>query len=210
MPQQQPTFTLQNSLARDGYLYDSRPESRYTLEWSSPTDFANWLREEQQKSCIELRVREVLEAKPHLKHLWENKTVYVCGRAATGGHKKYQRKTDRKYKLESKKIKGGCPARLVVKTYPNTTHLRGCYSSSHSHDLLEANLVYTRVPDETRERVAALLRGGMTSDAVVSFLTSVNGSSNLCCRSLERSMVKGTRILPLRVHQQHHGNVMSL
>ncbi|GJE86453.1 hypothetical protein PsYK624_025330 [Phanerochaete sordida] len=153
------------------FQFDSRP-NRLPLEWSSEAEFHSWLAAEQASNSVEFVVRNTRYPKSDaLKQLWTKEITYVCGRAATGGRKSYIKKTSREQKLSSKKIPGGCTAKIVFKSYPTTLSVRGKYISSHTHATGDDNLKFTRVSRETRARIAALLRQGLEPKLVVSTLS---------------------------------------
>lgn len=157
----------ENTHGRGTFDYDADPR-RYPLLWPSEDAFADWKRTEERKKSIELRYHKkdnpTMQAKKH----WLKKITYLCARNLTGGKSKYVRKTDRQMKLASKKIDAGCPARLVIKFYPDREEIRGKYIEEHSHEIADSNLIYTRIPIETRESIAAMLRQGVKPDIVVS------------------------------------------
>ncbi|PBK82623.1 hypothetical protein ARMGADRAFT_946208, partial [Armillaria gallica] len=101
------------------------------------------------------------------KQNWYQKHVYVCSRQGSGGKKNYERKSNNRRNIPEKRIDGGCKARLTIKTYPDTTAVRGLYNSAHSHPIGSANLVYTNLSKETLALVQEKLRQGVNRKEVV-------------------------------------------
>ncbi|KAH9178732.1 hypothetical protein EDB89DRAFT_1928206 [Lactarius sanguifluus] len=69
----------------------------------------------------------------------------VCARHSRNGKKKYVKKfPERVRKVPSRKLEGrGCPASISYKTYFDTSEVRVCYMSQHSHEVGHANLPFT-------------------------------------------------------------------
>lgn len=153
--------------ALGSYAYDLS-RGKYTLQWASEDELDQWIKQEEKSNSIELRYARSYSPNRGVREQWSNKRVFVCGRNHTGGKKKYEKKhPDRISRHESKKI--NCPVRLTVKNYHGTKCLLGLYSEEHNHELGIANVRHTRVPDETRERIAGMLRQGMDSNTVVRY-----------------------------------------
>ncbi|GJE98483.1 hypothetical protein PsYK624_147150, partial [Phanerochaete sordida] len=152
-----------------------RRSARYPLLWPSEQAFNTWKCEEEKQKTIEFRRHKTEKARGSAEQFWLRRTTYVCARNLTGGKKAYTKKTERKLKIDTKKLSGGCTARLVIKTYPGTTAIRGKYTAEHSHDISDANLRFTRIPEETRERIAALLRQGVKPALV---LAQIHGNAH--------------------------------
>ncbi|KAJ7617817.1 hypothetical protein FB45DRAFT_1142717, partial [Roridomyces roridus] len=123
----------------------------FSLRWDNITNFHNWLREEQERKCIELRLAKTFPESDGMPH-YLRKYRYVCARKGTGGEKKYEKKyPERERKLPSKRT--GCECTLTVKEYPGTTTLLGAYKPDHNHEIFEKNLRFTHVPKEVREYI---------------------------------------------------------
>ncbi|KAJ7488890.1 hypothetical protein FB451DRAFT_1166629 [Mycena latifolia] len=60
----------------------------------------------------------------------------------------------------------GCPCRLTIKTYPDTARVLGLYAADHSHPTGDENVVFTRIPVQTRSKIEELLRQGIRPDLV--------------------------------------------
>jgi hypothetical protein len=125
---------------RSGSFYYDRVCGRYPMEWARPAEFEAWCREEELAYSIELIPSNTV----HRGKLWTLKWTYVCSRQLSGGPKKYQKKfLDWQQKIESKKT--GCWCRIVIKSYPHTSAILGCYVSEHDHETGLANITYTRM-----------------------------------------------------------------
>lgn len=136
----------------------------FPLCWESVKDFLAWKKGEEDETSIEFKVKETIRDKRLLLGFLEKK-IYTCARM--GSDSKYQKKHpewDRK--VPSKKIY--CPCRVNVKSYPNTVKLLGSYVDKHSHEIGRANVIFTRLSRETRERIAVMLRMGISNKRIVS------------------------------------------
>jgi len=137
---------------------------KYTLSWDSLSSMDIWLAQEQQSKFIELRLKERERNKRSDK--WTEKLIYVCARHGTGGKSKYKKKKeDRGRNIPSKRC--GCTSRLIVKCYPNTEQVLGLYEATHSHPIGQDNARFMRLPEETRVRIAEMLRMGVTHEHIV-------------------------------------------
>jgi len=85
-----------------------------------------------------------------------------------GGLKPYQKKMTREQKIESKRIAGGCPSLVQIKTYPHTSVVLGKYISNHSHAIGMENLKFIRMQDSTWEMIARMVRYGKNDKDIVS------------------------------------------
>ncbi|KAJ7202556.1 hypothetical protein GGX14DRAFT_330437, partial [Mycena pura] len=127
--------------------------SKYQHRWDNWVKFQEWLLQEQQQQCIELRLVNTYRRMP----AYERKCRYVCSRAGTGGIKPYTRRhPEWNQKLGSKRT--GCECSLLVKEYPGISTVLGHYSNAHNHQIGNENLPYTQIPKETKEYIAGLLR----------------------------------------------------
>ncbi|KAJ7154347.1 hypothetical protein C8R43DRAFT_885158 [Mycena crocata] len=100
---------------------------------------------------------------------WQETHVYVCSRQGSGGHSAYRPKHNWDRKIDSKRT--GCPCRLTVKTYPDTSEVLGYYKEDHSHVIGDENLKFTRLDVETREEIAKYLRMGVEPKKVLEQIT---------------------------------------
>ncbi|KAJ7113248.1 hypothetical protein C8R43DRAFT_903346, partial [Mycena crocata] len=102
----------------------------------------------------------------HRLPAYERQCRYVCSRSGTGGIKHYTRlHPEWVSKIPSKRT--GCDCTLLVKQYPGTQVILGRYTDQHNHPLGAANLRFTRIPTETREYIASLLRMEVKQDAIL-------------------------------------------
>jgi len=139
-------------------------EHGFNLEWDSKEAFKDWLDNEQTAQSIELRPSKIERGSA----LYTTNQIFRCARNGTGGLKPYQKKTTRERKIESKRIAGGCPALVQIKTYPHTGVILGKYISKHSHAIGMDNLKFIRMRDSTREMIARMVRYGKNDKDIVS------------------------------------------
>jgi len=145
-------------------------EHGFNLEWDCKEAFKDWLDDEQTAKSIELRPSKIERGSA----LYTTNQIFRCARNGTGGLKPYQKKTTRERKIESKRIAGGCPALVQIKTYPHTDIVLGKYISNHSHAIGMENLKFIRMRDSTREIIARMVRYGRNDKDIVSDLPSDN------------------------------------
>jgi len=150
-------------------------EHGFNLEWNSKEAFKNWLDDEQTAQSIELRPSKIECGSA----LYTTNQIFRCARNGTGGIKEYQKKTTRERKIESKRIAGGCPSLVQIKTYPHTDIVLGKYISNHSHAIGMENLKFIWMRDSTREMIASMLRYGKNDKDIVSDPPSDNNWSDL-------------------------------
>ena len=142
----------------------------FSLEWESKEAFKDWLDNEQTAQSIELRPSKI----EHGSVLYTTNQIFRCARNGTGGFKAYQKKTTRERKIESKRIAGGCPCHVQIKTYPHTAVVLGKYITNHSHPIGMDNLKFIRMRDLMREMIASMLRYGKNDKDIVSDPSSDN------------------------------------
>ena len=141
-------------------------EGKYPLSWDSLDMMKVWLRKEEETKFIELRLKETRPNKSNDGE-WTQKLLYVCARQGTGGDKKYKKRNPKQErKVPTKRC--GCMSRLTIKCYPNTAHVLGLYEDNHSHLIGRDNARFTHLPEETRFRMAEMLRMGITHKRIVS------------------------------------------
>ena len=158
-----PTIAPATSLQMGSIMYN-RNENCYDLEWESRDDFDRWLTNEQDTHGIEIRISKVQRG----KQLYLSSETFRCTCNKTGGVKHYEKKTTRERKIESKRIEGGCPCYVQIKTYPHTQTILGKYNHNHSHPTSEENLKYIRICVNTRELIESWVRYGVTDQEIVS------------------------------------------
>ena len=146
--------------------YDQEQNS-FNLEWESRDDFSNWLRLEQKEMGIELRVSKVRKSQ-----VWElcysSNETFSCTHNGTGGKKVYVKKTTHERKIDSKRIEGGCPCFVQIKTYPDTKTILGKYNRDHSHPTSIDNLKYIWIQFNTHELIESWVHYGVTDQEIVS------------------------------------------
>ena len=150
-------------------------EHSFNLEWDSLEAFKNWLDNEQTAKSIELRPSKI----KHGSALYMANQIFCCAWNRMGGVKEYQKKTTQEQKIKSKRITGGCPSLVQIKTYPHTDIVLGKYISNHSHAIGMENLKFIRMRDSTQEMIASMLRYGNSDKDIVSDPPSDNNWSNL-------------------------------
>lgn len=134
---------------------------RFPLQWTSAEELGIWLKKEQEQSMIELRLRTTCVNQNATKVYY-----YFCSREGTGGVRAYSKKhPERERKIHTKRLR--CPCRLVVKSYPNTNVLLGQYHADHSHPIGDENARFTSLSQETRIRIAEMLRLKMSHSQIV-------------------------------------------
>ncbi|KAJ7107299.1 hypothetical protein C8R43DRAFT_905769, partial [Mycena crocata] len=134
----------------------------YLEQWENWSEFQKWQAEEERKNCIEICLVNTYSRLP----AYERKCRFVCSRSGTGGIKEYVKKHPTwQYKLPSKRT--DCKCSLTVKQYPGIPTVLGAYSKSHNHALGNTNLPFTRIPKETREYMAGLLRLKVKTDHIL-------------------------------------------
>jgi hypothetical protein len=88
--------------------------------------------------------------------LWTEKHYYVCSCGHSGGASKFQKKhPKRQRKIESKKT--GCRCKLLIKLYPHTSNILGCYQDEHNHEISIANIAYMCMSHTAWEQIKSML-----------------------------------------------------
>ena len=148
-----------------GSMSYDRQENGYNLEWESRAEFTDWLTNEQAALGIEIRVSKTRASKSQVYSTCE---TFRCARNGTGGKVNYIKKTARERKIDSKRIEGGCPCFVQIKTYPHTNTVLGKYNHDHSHPTGKDNLKYIRIRAPTRELIESWVHYGVTDQEIVS------------------------------------------
>jgi hypothetical protein len=152
----------------------------YPLRWDSWAQFQTWLRSEARSKSIELVRKNIRTAAAGLG--WLERHEFVCARQGSGGSTQVASKgLDRKRTIPNKRV--GCPCRLTVKTYPNTVEVLGMYTETHSHEIGNENIKFTRISVETKAWIAHLLSLGVENQAIVSLLPLPDFLPNMELRS---------------------------
>jgi hypothetical protein len=140
------------TLRRLGSFNYDKENGAYPHKWSSLADFNEWCRDEELAYSIELISLKIMPGNT----LWTEKRYYVCSRGHSGGTSKYQKKyPERQRKIESKKM--GCCCKLLIKLYPHTSNILGCYQDEHNHEIGIANIAYMRMSHTAREQIKSML-----------------------------------------------------
>lgn len=155
------------SLRMGSITYD-REKNGYNLEWESRADFERWLKHEQDAIGVEIRLAKTRGSTT--RDLYLSCETFRCARNGTGGLKAYEKKTARERKIDSKRIDGGCPCYVQIKTYPHIGTVLGKYDFNHSHETGKDNFKYIRIRVSTRELIEGWVRYGVTTDEIVSNL----------------------------------------
>ncbi len=114
-----------------------------------------------------------------LSKSWASKTrdlylkceMFHCTWNEIGGVKPYEKKMMCERKIASKRIDGGCPCYVQIKTYPHTDAISGKYDFHHSHETGKDNLKYVWMRVSTRELIEGWVRYGVTNEEIVSDLS---------------------------------------
>ncbi|KAJ7241759.1 hypothetical protein C8J57DRAFT_1084823 [Mycena rebaudengoi] len=101
--------------------------------------------------------------------LYTRQLRYVCSRTGTGGEKGYIT-THPDWNRKRGPKRTDCECTLLVKQYPEISTILGNYTSTHNHDLGNANLPFTQIPKNAREHIAALLRMKVAPDHILKML----------------------------------------
>jgi len=149
-----------------GSMAYDRNENGYNLEWESRAEFNDWLAHEQAAVGIEIRVSKTRQSKS--RQLYSTCKTFRCTRNGTGGKSHYVKKTARERKIDSKRIEGGCPCFVQIKTYPHTNIILGKYNHDHSHPTGKDNLKYIRIRVSARELIEMWVHYGVTDQEIVS------------------------------------------
>jgi hypothetical protein len=149
-----------------GSITYDREENSYNLEWETRADFNTWLSHEQKALGIEIRIAKTWLSKAQQVYL--TCKTFRCARNGCGGLKPYKKKTMRERKIGSKRIQGGCPCYVQIKTYPNTDTILGKYEFNHSHETGKNNLKYIQIRVSTWDLIEDWVRYGVTNEEIVS------------------------------------------
>ena len=149
-----------------GSITYDRKENGYNLEWETRSNFESWLTHEQRATGIEIRQSKTCLSKA--QHVYLTCETFRCTHNEIGGVKPYQKKTMRERKINSKRIDGGCPCFIQIKTYPHTDTILRKYEFNHSHETSKNNLKYIRIRVPTWDLIEDWVRYGVTDQEIVS------------------------------------------
>jgi hypothetical protein len=133
------------------FLYN-KEQGNYTHKWSSQAEFDKWRQDEGLTYSIELIVSTVVSG----NSLWMEKCHYMCSCRHSGGTSKYQKKhPECQCKNESKKT--NCHCNIIIKSYPHTLTILGCYQDEHNHKVSLVNITYMRMLQNTWQQIKGML-----------------------------------------------------
>ena len=150
-----------------GSITYDREENGYNLEWETRADFDRWLTHEQKALGIEIRIAKTRRSKAR-HQVYLTCETFRCARNGCGGIKPYEKKMAREWKIDPKRIDGGCPCYVQIKTYPDTDTILGKYEFKHSHETGKNNLKYIRIRVSARDLIEDWVRYGVTNEEIVS------------------------------------------
>lgn len=163
--------TPATSKRRGSFNWDR--ENGWAIEWPNIAEFEIWLKEEQLAKTVEF----VLSSTKTGNWLWTEKQTYVCSRQISGGLKKQH--SDQQFKIDSKKT--GCRCQVVIKHYPHTLTILGCYTEEHDYEIQLANIAYTRMSHVACDKIKVLLKQKVDRKEIVckqfSIFSSVTNAS---------------------------------
>ncbi|KAJ6552239.1 hypothetical protein DFH09DRAFT_833175, partial [Mycena vulgaris] len=128
-------------------------------------DFQKWRNQEERAKGIEFALVNTYHGMPEFLR----QCRYVCSRAGTGGSKQYDKLHPTWTRKRGAK-RTECKCVLLVKQYPGLSTILGSYTEDHDHPLGTANLPFTRIPKETREYIAGMLRFKMAPEHILKLL----------------------------------------
>ena len=127
-------------------------QGRFTRKWANLAEFETWHRVEEHASSIEL-VASTTRADGKLWSRWQ---LFVCRRQDSGGGRTYQKKNpNRECTIPHKKT--GCRCEVLIKQYPHTSTILGCYVADHDHEIGAANIAHTCLSGTTWEQIKMML-----------------------------------------------------
>ena len=140
------TETLGN-YKRGSFHYD-QANGILPLEWPNLAAFDVWHRNEELAHSIELIKSTIARG----GQVWTLRHIFMCscedGREGTKYVKKHP---EWKWKIPSKKT--GCPCNIMIKCYPDTERILGCYERDHDHLIGIANVPFMRLSAGSRRRM---------------------------------------------------------
>jgi hypothetical protein len=147
------------SSRRPGSFNYDWESSKYPHEWANMAEFDAWQRVEELAYSIELIAGHIA----HGKMLWTQRCHYVCSREPSGG----STQKDRLERLTFQSKKLGCNCKIVIKSYPHTPTILGCYEEEHDHDVGLANIAYTRLSIAAQIQIRNMLERKVDSREIV-------------------------------------------
>ncbi|KZV87284.1 hypothetical protein EXIGLDRAFT_840088 [Exidia glandulosa HHB12029] len=154
-----------------------RVSGAFPLQWPTEAHFDTWLATLQRESVIEFTQQKTGKSMRGSRAGFLFYREYRCSRGNVHGKKPYEKKHPERARKLDAKAAVNCSARIYVKAYNNTSIILGRYESNHSHPLGHDNAAYTRISDETRMRIAELLRVGSTPEAIMRTLNGMSAAT---------------------------------
>lgn len=152
-----------------GDLERDRDSGTFSFEWANFAAFEEWRTRVERDEILEWTLQHTDKSMGGGRYLLRK--TYTCARGKVRGTKPYEKKhPTRKRKVPAKAA--GCPAQLIIKTYPNTQTVLGYFDNAHSHPVGDDNARFCRISFETRLRIAEMLRTGVDPDRIVCLLST--------------------------------------
>jgi len=146
---------------RGSFEYDRR-SGQFTLAWELLAEFDIWRLDQKRLHMIDLCLANTERGMCHFS--WRR--IYRCSQEGSGGVKPYEKKfPDRIQKFSPKWT--GCQCKVDLKAYPDTDIILGHYHNIHDHPIGTKNLIYTRVSQNAKGKVRALLEQNVERSAIV-------------------------------------------
>ena len=127
-------------------------KGRFSLKWANSAEFEKWHQMEEHVCCIEFIASSCWTGGV----LWSQWQCVACRREESGGDRAYEKKnSERQHKIGTKK--SGCSCHLIIKQYPHTPTILGCYVAEHDHEIGAANIAYTCLSGTVWEWIKSML-----------------------------------------------------
>ena len=156
------------TLSKIGSMTYNQEENGYNLEWESQANFNQWLTHEQAAIGIEIQVSKTWQCKVHQVQLYSTCETFHCVQNEMGGKLHYMKKTTYERKIKSKRIKGGCPCYIQIKTYHHINTILGKYKHKHFHSTGKDNLKYIWIWVSMQKLIESWVHYGVTDQEIVS------------------------------------------
>ncbi|GJJ09773.1 hypothetical protein Clacol_003997 [Clathrus columnatus] len=187
------------------------PDDGYTLVFTNMEEFQSWRAREEEEKTVEF-VKGDTHGSKAVPPRFKDHTKLVCARHTRSGRKKYVKKyPERQRKLPSRKIEGdGCPASISYKTFYHTEEVRACYNDKHSHEIGEANLLFTRrgrkAAQDTKGKLNTLRSESVVSNSSSQVPTSDPNAVAILSPQMQNGVVPPPNIITpasVQTHQTH-------
>jgi len=172
--------TLDNaeSHVRGSFNFDWE-KGDFSHEWASLAKFDKWRQEEECVYSIEFIPSSTLAGGKH----WSWRQLFVCRCERSGGYVKQHPR--RENKIGNRK--SGCHCEIIIKQYPHTSIVLGCYIAKHNHKVGFANITYLCLSSTAQERIKAMLTQKVEHHEIVSCLAE---SKNILAADLIHLQVR--------------------